>query len=115
MLLGIVSRQYRFSPLVDLIAETNFGQRIPRSSGGCACVLCCESWASTTRPTRRRVCTSPSRRSACQVGGLAGHADRGQYRRQRSGPLQGSRHGHAAGDCVHAVSLLAAGGSHCGD
>ncbi|KAH8309468.1 hypothetical protein KR059_010614 [Drosophila kikkawai] len=42
-LLGIVSRQYHFSPLVDLIAETNFGQRIPRSSGGCACVLCCWS------------------------------------------------------------------------
>ncbi|XP_017124514.1 ATP-dependent 6-phosphofructokinase isoform X1 [Drosophila elegans] len=29
-LLGIVSRQYRFSPLVDLIAETNFDQRIPK-------------------------------------------------------------------------------------
>ncbi|XP_017838654.1 ATP-dependent 6-phosphofructokinase isoform X2 [Drosophila busckii] len=29
-LLGIVSRQYRFSPLVDLISETNFDQRIPK-------------------------------------------------------------------------------------
>ncbi|KAH8367224.1 hypothetical protein KR084_008920, partial [Drosophila pseudotakahashii] len=29
-LLGIVSRQYRFSPLVELIAETNFDQRIPK-------------------------------------------------------------------------------------
>ncbi|XP_032591548.1 ATP-dependent 6-phosphofructokinase isoform X3 [Drosophila grimshawi] len=29
-LLGIVSRQYRFSPLVDLIGETNFDQRIPK-------------------------------------------------------------------------------------
>jgi len=36
----------------------------PRSSGGCACVPCCGSWPSTTPPTRRRVCTSPSRRSA---------------------------------------------------
>ncbi|XP_015030158.2 ATP-dependent 6-phosphofructokinase isoform X2 [Drosophila virilis] len=29
-LLGIVARQYRFSPLVDLIGETNFDQRIPK-------------------------------------------------------------------------------------
>ncbi|XP_062131577.1 ATP-dependent 6-phosphofructokinase isoform X7 [Drosophila sulfurigaster albostrigata] len=29
-LLGIVSRQYRFTPLVDLIGETNFDQRIPK-------------------------------------------------------------------------------------
>ncbi|XP_017866164.1 PREDICTED: ATP-dependent 6-phosphofructokinase isoform X1 [Drosophila arizonae] len=29
-LLGIVSRQYRFTPLVDLIADTNFDQRIPK-------------------------------------------------------------------------------------
>lgn len=30
-LLGIVRRQYRFTPLADLIAETNFDQRIPKS------------------------------------------------------------------------------------
>lgn len=30
-LLGIVRRQYRFTPLADLIAETNFEQRIPKT------------------------------------------------------------------------------------
>uniref|UniRef100_T1GL32 6-phosphofructokinase n=1 Tax=Megaselia scalaris TaxID=36166 RepID=T1GL32_MEGSC len=30
-LLGIVRRQYRFTPLVDLISETNFEQRIPKT------------------------------------------------------------------------------------
>ncbi|XP_037956003.1 ATP-dependent 6-phosphofructokinase-like [Teleopsis dalmanni] len=30
-LLGIVRRQYRFTPLADLIAETNFEQRIPKA------------------------------------------------------------------------------------
>lgn len=29
-LLGLVRRQYKFSPLKDLIAETNFEQRIPK-------------------------------------------------------------------------------------
>ncbi|XP_065369955.1 ATP-dependent 6-phosphofructokinase isoform X2 [Calliphora vicina] len=31
VLLGIVRRQYRFTPLADLISETNFEQRIPKS------------------------------------------------------------------------------------
>ncbi|XP_005179004.1 ATP-dependent 6-phosphofructokinase isoform X1 [Musca domestica] len=31
VLLGIVRRQYRFTPLADLIAETNFEQRIPKT------------------------------------------------------------------------------------
>ncbi|XP_055380282.1 ATP-dependent 6-phosphofructokinase isoform X2 [Condylostylus longicornis] len=30
-LLGVVRRQYRFTPLTDLIAETNFEQRIPKT------------------------------------------------------------------------------------